>query len=301
LDIPTYTGLVQTATFNERQGFYPLASAYVSEANNFMRVQILPAATTLYALEANRLRADEGNAEGRGLVLTAALLLVVVLAGLVLAQLWLSRRFRRTLSPPLVAATAAMLIVGIWFAITLAAQTSGVDNADTNGSGPVSVYTQARIEALQLRADDELTLLTRDSVSTYQASYSRVATALTHLLASTQPGASVTEGARLSQADRDFRAYRSVHNTIRQLDTSGQLGEAVSLASGSGSSDLPTVSYHLDRELATAIASSEHTFNTEMAGAYGGLGALIFAVSILSLIAAALIVLGFRPRLQEYR
>ena len=51
VNLPVYTGLVQTATFNERQAYYPLATAYIGEANNLMRLQILPAAARLYTVE----------------------------------------------------------------------------------------------------------------------------------------------------------------------------------------------------------------------------------------------------------
>src|SRR5580692_2042266 len=33
-DLPLYAGIIQEADFNERQAFYPLAAAYLAEANN---------------------------------------------------------------------------------------------------------------------------------------------------------------------------------------------------------------------------------------------------------------------------
>ncbi len=61
-DLPAYSGVVQEANFNERAGNYPLAAAYLAEANNLMRTSILPAAAQVYGTEVNRLADDQSNA-----------------------------------------------------------------------------------------------------------------------------------------------------------------------------------------------------------------------------------------------
>ena len=66
-------------------------------------------------------------------------------------------------------ATVIVLALGLWFTVALVSQNSGVNAAQANGSRPVSTFTQARILAFRARADDELTLLTQDSDSTYQS------------------------------------------------------------------------------------------------------------------------------------
>src|SRR5271165_2087807 len=159
VDLPVYTGIVQTATFNERQGFYPLAAAYIGEANNLMRTQMLPAARQLFAVERSALADDQQGALSSWLVVIAGVLLLALLVTIVATQRWMSGHFRRTFNVPLVAATVLVVVVGLWFGVSVGAETSQVDTATANGSGPLSVSTQARILALQLRADDELTLL----------------------------------------------------------------------------------------------------------------------------------------------
>jgi hypothetical protein len=57
----------------------------------------------------------------------------------------------------------------------------------------------------------------------------------------------------------------------------------------------------LDQTLAQDIASSQQTFDQGMAGAAGDIGGLVWMVGGLALLAAALIVLGVRPRIGEYR
>jgi len=300
VDLPMYTGLIQTATFNQRQANYPLAAAYMGEANNLMRTQILPAATTVYGLERARLAGEQQHSLNPWLVIVAAILLIVLLTTLFLLQRWMSRQFRRTFNISLVGATVIMGILGIWFAIAVVAQSLDVNSATSNGSGPVATYTQARIRALELRADDELTLLSRDSVGSYQSDYSSASSDLHRLLTSASVGASTTQRARLSAAAALDR-YRADHARIRQTDTSGNLIGAVSEASAPGPNNLPAVSLHLDEILSGDIATSQKAFDRSMSGATGDVGGLLWAIALLSLLAAAFIVIGVQPRMAEYR
>jgi len=300
VELPRYTGLVQSATFNERQGYYPLAASYLAEANNLVRTVILPAADQLYAVEGARLTADQGGAAGLVWAVLAAVGLVVLLVALVLAQRWLSRHFRRTFNLALVAATALMAVLGLWAGVALATQGSAVDQAVAEGSSPIAAYTQARIVALELRADDELTLLTRDSVPSYQEDYQGAAKELDRTLASVG-GSTAADRQRLTGVQADAAAYGTVHTTIRHDDQTGQLAQAVAVAAGSAPTDLPAVSATLDSSLTEAISGAQQSFEQDMNGASSDLDGLLAALVVLSILAAVLIWLGFRPRIGEYR
>ena len=167
-DLPTYTGLVATAADTERQASYPLAAAYLAEANNLMRTQMLPDVTRAYTGAGAQLAKDESDASQSWLPALAGLSFVLLLGGLVVAQVWMGRRFRRTLNVPLVVATVLVLVVGVWFGVALVVQGGHVTTASSSGSSPLGAATRSRILALELRSDDELTLLTRDSVPSYQ-------------------------------------------------------------------------------------------------------------------------------------
>jgi len=301
VDLPVYTGIVQTATFNERQGFYPLAAAYIGEANNLMRTQMLPAARQLFAVERSALADDQQGALSSWLVVIAGVLLLALLVTIVATQRWMSGHFRRTFNVPLVAATVLIVVVGLWFGVSVGAETSQVDTATANGSGPLSVSTQARILALQLRADDELTLLSQDSVSSYQADYGTAAAALQHLFSVASSTAGPAERQQLVVDQRDVNAYRLVHDEIRLHDGRGEWNDALSLAAGTGTGDLPAVSANLDAQLVDGIASSQQTFDNSMSSATTNLTAALYGIVVLSLLIAALIIVGFRPRIAEYR
>jgi hypothetical protein len=298
--LPMYTGLIQTAAFNQRQANYPLAAAYMGEANNLMRSEILPAAATVYGAERARLAGEQQNSLDVWLVILTAVLFVVLIAALILLQRWMSGLFRRTFTPAMVGATIIMAVLGAWFAVAVVAQSLDVHTATSDGSGPVATFTQARIRALEMRADDELTLLSRDSVSSYQSDYTAAYADLHRLLGPGSAGASATERARVAAAT-DLARYRVDHDRIRHTDTGGNLIGAVAEASAPGAADLPSVSLHLDQSLSGAIATSQRSFDGSMAGATTDIGGLLWAIALLPLLAAALVIIGVRPRMAEYR
>lgn len=303
-DLPVYSGIVQDADFNERQGFYPLAAAYISEANNLMRSSILPAAATVYGTEGSRLADDQSQGVSPLLAILAALAFLALLVVLVLAQRWLSRRFHRTWNVALAAATVIVLVLGVWLTVALTTQTNGVNSALANGSRPVSTFTQARILALRARADDELTLLTRDSDPTFQADYRSTAADLGHLL-DTSGSSTGTAGssvrAQLARAKATFGSYASLHGQIRNDDLGGNLAGAVGLASGSSAHDLPAISSDLNSDLADGITTSQSTFVYATSDAASDLNGLIWGLAVGAILVAALVLIGFQPRIAEYR
>jgi hypothetical protein len=319
IDLPMYSGIIQVANFNERQAYYPLAAAYMAEANNLMRAHILPAAAQVYGTEVRRLADDQNQAVSPWPTALAAVALVVLVLCLVGAQRRISRHFHRTWNIALAAATAIVLALGIWSIVALAAQDSGVKTARTDGSKQVSMFTEARILALRAQADDELTLLTRDVDPSYQQDYGSTDAALRSLLsvpgpppprrrtrAATEstggPGpAGGFEKRQLSAARRDLAAYQSVHEQIRRDDVAGQLTDAVGLAAGDSVLDLPTISAHLNVALANGIESSQSRFDSGTSGAGSDLDGLVWALAIGTFLVAVLVLLGFQPRIEEYR
>lgn len=304
VNLPTYTGLVQTATFNERQGYYPLATAYIGEANNLMRLEILPGAARLYTVENQQLTSDQDSAVSSPLLWAAVFFLLALLILLIVVQVWMSRHFRRTLNLFLAVGTVIVFVLALWFTIAVVAQNSSVNTATANGSGPVVVFTQARIGALQMMADDELTLLTHNSLPTYQQDYDMTVRRFDNLMASASKEAGSVEEGQIKQADNALAAYADVHRQIRKDDNASDVktqDKAVALASGSGSDRLPTVSSNLDSSLSAAITHSQRSFNQSMDGASNDIAGLIWGSAVLSIVVAAFILLGFRPRIAEYR
>ena len=154
--LPVYTGLVDTARTYNRLGI-PLGAAYLREASGLMRTQLLPAAQGLYRSERNRLSGDLSG--GAAFPWLAVPLLLVTIAGLVLASRYLTRRTQRLLNVGLVVAIGAAALMLGWTMLSWVVVQGDLDKARTAGSDQVDRLASARIAALTARADEALTLV----------------------------------------------------------------------------------------------------------------------------------------------
>jgi hypothetical protein len=196
-------------------------------------------------------------------------------------------------------ATVVVLVLGIWATIAFITQNSGVNDALANGSKPVTAFTDARILALRARADDELTLLTYDSDKTYQADYRTTDVALRGILAGRGSNATANtfERDQAARAQSAVAAYEAVHRQIRHDDNSGDVNAAVGLAT----QRLPAVSSTLANDLSDGIAGSQTTFVDSTSGAASDLDGLVWGLAIGAILASVLVLVGVRPRIEEYR
>ena len=299
-ELPAYAGIVQEANANEQQSYYPLAAAYLAEANNLMRTSMLPAAAQLYGTEANRLTNEQDSAVSPWLATLAILALIALVVSLFLAQRWLRHQFHRTWNVALAAATVVVVVLGVWATVAFITQNSDANAARANGSQPVSAFTDARTLALRARADDELTLLTRDADPSYQQDYTRTYDALRGLLARSASSGDNGSFAREQavRAQSALAAYESVHNQVRFEDAAqGNLTSAVGLAK----KQLPSASSRLDGVLSDGIGSSQAAFVNSTSGAASDLDGLVWALAIGAILVSVLVLVGIRPRIEEYR
>jgi hypothetical protein len=297
VDLPIYSGLVETARANSLLGF-PVGASYLGEASNLMRTQILPAASSLYFTERARLESDRHAATAKLDLIIGVVVLLATIGTLVALQRWFGSRFRRILSPPLIAGLLIMLVMGGWVLVSAFSQNSDANKAEHDGVAPLNVFTQARILGLQARADDELTLVTRDSVPTYQTDFTAATDQLAKLLNTAPVG---TDPALLAAARQSLGQELGIHRQIRTDDTSGNLTGALALATGtSRRTDLPVVAGQLDGSLSRGVTQSHGRFVDAMSSA-GAVNGLTIAIPILGLLGAALVILAVRPRLAEYR
>jgi len=289
VDLPFYTGIIEVARGNSQRGL-PVSAAYLGEANNLMRTQLLPAADRLYVAEEASLSTDQHSAGVGRLVLLSALILATLVVSLVVTQVWLRMRFRRTLNPGLLVGTAVVVVAAVWAAVALMAQGRALDQAASRGTAPLSAYTQARILALEARSDDELALATRDSVSSYQQDYAVVSGKL----------ATVLRGQPDSQAVQLMGALARTHAAIRAFDAANDLPAAAAVVSDESRGNAPVYG-QLDSRLAADVAGAQGQFNTSTGTARSDLAGLAWGLPVLGLLAAAGVLLGLRPRLREYR
>jgi hypothetical protein len=293
--LSSYSGVIATAETNNRLG-YPVATAYLAEANNLMRATLLPAAASLYNVEQARLSRDESRARSSTLVVALIILLVLVLLGVLWMQADVGRRFRRMINLGLGTATLLVLGVGVWAVVAAASGGQALAGADHHGTVPLGVLTRARILAQQARADDELTLVTRDADSSYQDDYKTTSRTLALLLSTPGVHWTASEVADLQQASDDWSKYNQAHDVIRSLDAKNATNTiqtyrlaAAPLASAA------------DADLSTGVSTAVASFGHGTHDASTDLSGLPWACLGLMVVAALLVLAGVEPRIREYR
>jgi hypothetical protein len=264
-----------------------------------MRGTLLPAAQSVYSNQTQRLRTDHNS--GARYPYIAVLLGVVALTALGFAQRYLTRRTRRLVNPGLAAATLALLAALIYQNVAWFELHSHLDSAQANGSSQVQALATARIDALQARADEALTLVARGSGGSFEDDFKKTMTDLVgahgqlHVAASTATDPTVR--AAIGNAISDVASWQTVHTGLRADDDNGNYPAAVTVATGPASLAFTNV----DRELARGIQASDATFTKQAAEAGQSVRIVGIVVVILTLLTLAGAAIGVSRRIAEYR
>ncbi|MET8846579.1 hypothetical protein [Amycolatopsis sp. NPDC004625] len=304
--LPVYTGLVETARANNRLG-YPVGASYLREASELMRAKILPAAQDLYRVDTARLVDEQDSATGFPWL--ATILLLVLLAALVVAQIHLTRRTNRLLNVGLVVATAAVVVSLLWGAVALVVQGSLVGSGQADGSHRVDVLVRARIAALQARADETLTLVARGDGAAYEKDFGANAVQLVGpdgqggLLGEARGLIKDGEGVtRVADATKAANDWLKAHKVVRGQDDAGQYQEAVDFAVLEDKTDGSAPAFRrLDDSLQAAIDVGRQEFLDDTHRGDNALTFLAPGLAVLAIVAAAGVTMGIRERLREYR
>ncbi len=313
-ELPVYTGLVETARADNRQGF-PLGGAYLRYANDQMTDILLPAAKRLYTVEQDRLGSDYSDA--KSLPWGAWGLGLVTLAALGWAQWRTYLRTNRVVNQGLAGASAACLVVLLWLVVGPSIARVDLDDSTAHGAYSLQVLNQARIDSLTARGDENLTLVARGAGDSYQSAYTKDMAALAG------PGGSSDGGllARaLAHADdpagstpvrtaiASVKQWQARHTVENDADTQGDYDTAVAHVIGGTDTAGHVVTAttarsfdSVDRNLGTAIGHETDELQGSVAGARGALTALPEAAALLCLLGAVGAVAGIGRRLSEYR
>jgi hypothetical protein len=293
--LPVYTGLVETSRTYNRQNL-PVGAAYLREASALMRNELLVAAKSLYEAETTQVEADRGSAAGFPWL--AVVLLLLVVAGLVAAQVYLTRLTNRLFNLGLLGASVLVVVLLGWLVLSWNGVRGQLSAAHRDGSAQVQLLSQARLDTLQARADESLTLVARGNGGDFETDYKAADGRLAGLLdrakgAATDPAVQAVVAAAVSDAG----TWRKTHADVRGFDNGGRYGDAVSAANGAGQDAFNRV----DADLAKGIALTNDTFDRRARAATGALGGAELGLSALTILFLAGLVFGFQQRLAEYR
>jgi hypothetical protein len=318
--LPRYAGLVDTARTNTRLG-NQVGSAYLSDASQLLRDQILPAATTLYRQTARNLDRNYRSGTSTSTVAVVVIVGAAMLGLLVLVQVYVRRRSNRLLNVGLVGATVLVVVILGWTLLRYSAAHDALNRAQAHGSDSVEVLSSARILSLLAQNNENLALVERGSGDAYVTEFERLMNSLGGkdghggLLHEAALVADRTgEGNRIRQLAAPFATVMRVHSDVRAADNQGEYNLAVGLSVGTADPDTAATLAsrggthqeldaidRLDRELQSDITRSQARLLSAAADARRGYGVLEIAIPVLAILAGLLVLLGLERRIAEYR
>jgi hypothetical protein len=306
--LPRYTGLIEQARANNRQGL-PLGGAYLRHANEQMSTQLLPAAQRLYELETGRLYEDHDEARSWPFAATGTGLLA--LAFLAWAQRRTYLRTHRVFNRGLLAATAASLVVLLWLTVGQSMARAGLSEARSDGQQSLKVLNDARIASLQARAAENLTLVSRGAVLAADKKSDKYDVDFTNDMARLEQGLDTAlrladdQAGRipLEQAAASMKEWRKRHGAARESDTKGdyELARRQVIGDKEHPDSSGACFDAVDVALAQAVTHEQEEFTRAARGGLGALAGLVTGSAALAVVGAVASLLGIGRRLSEYR
>ncbi|WP_308250428.1 hypothetical protein, partial [Sphaerisporangium fuscum] len=295
------------------------------QATDLMRLDLLPKAYNLTLDSGTIVRHaydSELSAMGTGRLWVAGTG-VLALAALVVLQVFLSRRFRRTFNLPLLVATAVVGALAIAGVVVLQHERNALTDAKQDGFNSVLALSRARAIGNTLHGDESRYLLDPQRADTYEQVYLDKSQAVMYV-----PGGNLDKyyaalgrvvsgfpakvdflGFYGSEAvyvtlpgQRDavskmlqlYEGFQENDRRMRQLATGGDRQGAVRQAMG------PAFGQY-DAALVELTTLHRKAFDAAVRTGDGALGGWNVVPPAAALAAALLILIGVRPRLAEYR
>ncbi|HWS37782.1 MAG TPA: hypothetical protein VN408_34255 [Actinoplanes sp.] len=273
----------------------PADRGHWTQATNLLHLRILPAAAELRTGSTERLNAAyraKETYETAGLAV--ALLLGGALLGLLIQlQVWMARRFRRSTNPALIAATvlsAALLAVSV---TVLQLQSRQLDGGRDDGLTPYLALSELRALGYDAAADTGRYLVS-DRLSYYRDDFTGKAADLT------AAGDGLDRLAGPEAAER-WAGYQRVHLKILNLADAGRTEEAARLLTGIRRGDAAFDFAWFDASVAETAAERKTAFDRALRAADTTLTGATVLPGVLLAVVVALLPLGVRRRLAEYR
>ncbi|MFJ9368862.1 hypothetical protein ACIRRA_31190 [Nocardia sp. NPDC101769] len=285
-ELPSYTGYVEAARANNRQGL-PVGSAYLRQASALMQGSILKDAGELEQIRLAQLHSDQGAITG--LPWWSAGTLVLLLAACGYGSWILVRRTNRWINPGVVTAGGLTAAALLWILATTAATTAAID---TGATARFEKLAQARILAQQARTEETLQLITRADVDAseqrFTAGSDQVRADLAGLLSSNSAASKAFSGWQDGH-QKELAAYKS-------NDYRGAVDQSIK-TDGAGSAAQFTA---LDDALKAELERTRQEVRDDVNTAGNALTLSPLGTLVLLLAAAGSIVVGVWPRLKEF-
>ncbi len=288
--VQTYAATVEQARVYNRQGT-PVGAQYLSQASASLRSDVLPVVDALRTANAGRSDAEFAASSSRpALFLVGVAALLVVLGVMV----WLARRTHRYLNAGMgLGALLLLLAMGLG-AVTLGGVGSQVTSVrDSDYRYTVSVAS-ARTAAFDAKSNESLTLIARGSGGAYETAWTKqYAVAYSAL-------AALPDAQQMALKDQ-LAAYETQHKAIRALDDGGQWDQAVAAATTTAAGSANAAFTAFDTASATALKTFGAQTSASLTAPIAWVTVLGWALLLVCLGAALLVLRGMNERVEEYR
>ncbi len=255
------------------------------------------------------------------------LLSLATLGSLAVTQTMLSQRMHRTLNPALLVATLVVAVLALFSVQAISRSHDELGVAKANVFASIHLLWQARASAYAARTDESRLLLDSARAAEHGDTFTATADAVAfssadlsepQLIAALREGRHV-DGFRGYLADeldntsvrgeRDaalatfaaWRRYVNVDPEVRRLERSGQHRRAIDLCTGSAPGQSEWAFAQFDQALGRTLSMDQAAFDAAVNEGGSALGSLELESSVAAALAGCLVLLGFAPRIREYR
>lgn len=297
-----YKGDVASAQAEYALGYIPTGDSFMEVASEDAHLTLLPSAQDIYRIENGAVTGSKGQATSLPTLLITLVVAIVTLYGLVRTQRWLARKTRRALDVGLLIASAALVISGVWLAVTAVLVGSDLSTAIGQGANPASALAQASIDVQQIRGDSILNVIARSGSTSLPADSRNQQDNVGHSDTGNSLLAQAVSAGN-AQATPFVRAAISAAPAWYALNNQGyKLDGQHNFAGEQASVDQATGGYNqLEADIAKALGKTQSTFTSNAEAGASAFGALAAVVIIGALVMALTCAWGLSQRLREYR
>ncbi|GIG61777.1 hypothetical protein Lfu02_61490 [Longispora fulva] len=313
----------------------PAALAVYRQATDLMKSDVLPAARQLAqsnAADLTRTYDDTRSAVGGALTWTAVLGGLLLLA-LLATQIYVGRRFRRTLNPALAAATLAAIVLVAMGVNLFATEGTHLRLAKEDAFDSVLALTQARAVSYDANADESRYLLDPERAARYEQSFfdrtqeiagvygtlgtydDHLARALESYEQSHKTNVPITgylgaelrnvtfpgERAAADTAVSRYQVYQRDDRRMRAMVVRGDVAGAVAFGTSTRPGDSNDDFDQYDQALVAVTDINQNAFDRAIADGESELSGWDLGLPIGVVLIAAFVLVGVRPRLAEFR